>query len=146
MSSFLYKSSISLSPVTTTTYENEYSPAIITLSLHTEIKKYDIILKRNICIGNILLKYDNNEKYIELMINYRNNIMRIIYDSNKDKDFFIIVKNQYIYDVFIENLKSNLINEIKKIQKNFYKNTPQSLFIDTIEWWFNKSYSDNVFL
>ena len=72
--------------------------------------------------------------------------MRIIYDSNKDKDFFIIVKNQYIYDVFIENLKSNLINEIKKIQKNFYKNTPQSLFIDTIEWWFNKSYSDNVFL
>jgi hypothetical protein len=150
MSSFLHKSSIALSPITPITpivsYDQLANPTIITSSLYTDIKKYDVIFKRSICIGNILLKYDDNNKYIELLINNRNDIMRIIYDFNRNKDTFTMVKNQYVYSLATSNLKSNLINEIKKIQKKFFKNTPQFLFIDTIEWWFDKSYCDDVFI
>ena len=101
-------------------------------------------LKYNL-LGNILLEYVD-DIYIYLEIQYKNNYIKIYYNNKTNNQTFLYLSNHNKYYIQIDKLKIFILRELDKIDKKDFYNVTYDLFIDSIEYWFNHSYSDDVFL
>lgn len=103
-----------------------------------------IKLKYNL-LGNILLEYVD-DIYIILEIQYKNNYIKIYYNSNTNNQTFLYLLNHNKYYIQIDKLKIFILRELDRIDKEDFYDVTYDLFIDSIEYWFNHTYSDDVFL
>jgi len=103
------------------------------------------VLQSKINHGNIILEYFD-DVYIILEIQYKNNYIKIYYDSKTHTQKFLYLINYNKYYIEIDKLKTFMIKELNKIKNYFIHNNKYDLFIDSIEYWFNHTYCDDVFL
>lgn len=103
------------------------------------------VLQSKINHGNIILEYFD-DIYIILEIQYKNNYIKIYYDSKTNTQKFLYLINYNKYYIEIDKLKIFMIKELNKIKNYFIHNNKYDLFIDSIEYWFDNSYSNDVFL
>ena len=112
-------------------------------SLYTKLIKKENKIKIN--LGYILLDYVD-DIYINLEIQYKYVYIKIYYNAKTVDDTFIFLLNNKKYDIHKDKLKIFLLKEIDRIDKTDFYNISSDLFIDSIEYWFNHSYCDDVFL
>ena len=103
------------------------------------------VLQSKINHGNIILEYFD-DLYIILEIQYKNNFIIIYYNNNTNNQKFLYLINYNKYYIEIDKLKTFMIKELNKIKNYFIHNNKYNLFIDSIEYWFDNSYSNDVFL
>ena len=103
------------------------------------------VLQSKINHGNIILEYFD-DVYIILEIQYKNNYIKIYYDSKTHTQKFLYLINYNKYYIEIDKLKTFMIKELNKIKNYFIHNNKYDLFIDSIEYWFDNSYSNDVFM
>ena len=112
-------------------------------SLYTKLIKKENKIKIN--LGYILLDYVD-DIYINLEIQYKYVYIKIYYNAKTVDDTFIFLLNNKKYNIHKDKLKIFLLKEIDRIDKTDFYNISSDLFIDSIEYWFNHSYCDDVFL
>lgn len=103
-----------------------------------------IRLKYNL-LGNILLEYVD-DIYIILEIQYKNNYIKIYYNSKTNNQTFLYLSNHNKYYIQNDKLKIFILRELDRIDKKDFYDVTYDLFIDSIEYWFNHTYCDDVFL
>lgn len=103
-----------------------------------------IRLKYNL-LGNILLEYVD-DIYIILEIQYKNNYIKIYYNSKTNNQTFLYLLNHNKYYIQFDKLKIFILRELDRIDKGDFYEVTYNLFIDSIEYWFNHTYCDDVFL
>ena len=102
-----------------------------------------IRLKYN--LDNILLEYVD-DIYIYLEIQYKNNYIKIYYNNKTNNQTFLYLSNHNKYYIEIDKLKIFILRELDRIDKEDFYDVTYDLFIDSIEYWFNHTYCDDVFL
>jgi hypothetical protein len=110
-------------------------------SKHDKYNKYN---KYN--FGKIDLECDEDQCFLYLTIFKDDNMIKINYDKNREEDKFFIYKNKCMSHIIINRLKHYVLDEINRIDAKLFRDTPQKLFIDSIEAWFNPPIINDVFI